>query len=298
MRRTVMAAALAFSVAAPTYAQQDWSRVEQALGRPGQAQPDGTYKFSFPRTDLKVTVDGVEIKPALALGGWLAFQQEGGQASVMGDLVLTESEINPVMSKLVEHNIAVTALHNHLLRAQPTTMYMHVSCDGDPAKLASALRDALVVTKTPMVTAAAQPPQQAAGSAEQSDPVVAKIEQTLGHKGKMNGGVYQVSVPRAEPVQMMGVDVPDSAGTAIAMNFQPSGGGKVAATGDFVLIETEVEPVIHVLRQNGIEITALHNHMLMEEPRLFFMHFWANDDAEKVAKGLKAALEKTNAKRG
>jgi hypothetical protein len=297
MRRTVLAAALAFSVAAPSYAQQDWSRVEQALGRPGQAQPDGTYKFSFPRSDLTVNVDGVEIKPALALGGWLAFHQDGGQASVMGDLVLTEPEINRVMSKLAEHGIAVTALHNHLLRAQPTTMHMHVSGDGDPVKLASALRDALVITQTPMITAAAQPVQQA-GSAEPSDPVVATIEQSLGYKGKMNGGVYQVSVPRAEAVQMMGVDIPNSAGLAIALNFQPTGSGKVAATGDFVLIDTEVEPVIRALRENGIEITALHNHMLMEEPRLFFMHFWANDDAAKVAHGLKTALEKTNVKRG
>jgi hypothetical protein len=298
MRRTILAAALAFSVAAPAYAQQDWSRVEQALGRPGQAQPDGAYKFSFPRTDLKVTVDGVEIKPALALGSWLAFQQEGGKASVMGDLVLTEAEINPVMSKLLEHNIAVTALHNHLLRAQPTTMYMHVSGDGDPVKLATALRDALVVSKTPMVTAAAQPAQQAAGSAESPDPVVATVERTLGYKGKMNGGVYQVGVPRAEAVQMMGADVPNSAGLATALNFQPTGGGKVAATGDFVLLDTEVEPVIRALRENGIEVTALHSHMLMEEPRLYFMHFWINDDAEKVARGLKAAVEKTNVKHG
>jgi hypothetical protein len=164
-------------------------------------------------------------------------------------------------------------------------------------KLASALRDALVITQTPMITAAAQPVQQA-GSAEPSDPVVATIEQSLGYKGKMNGGVYQVSVPRAEAVQMMGVDIPNSAGLAIALNFQPTGSGKVAATGDFVLIDTEVEPVIRALRENGIEITALHNHMLMEEPRLFFMHFWANDDAAKVAHGLKTALEKTNVKRG
>ena len=298
MRRTAMAAALVFSVSASAYAQQDWSRVDQALGRPGQTQPDGAHKFSFPRTDLNVTLDGVEVKPALALGSWLAFQQVGGEASVMGDLVLTEAEINPVLSKLIEHDIAVTGLHNHLLRAQPTTMYMHVSGSGDPVKLAAALRDALVVTKTPMVTAAAPPPQQASGSAEASDPVVTTIEQTLARKGKMNGGVYQMSVPGAETVRMMGTDVPDSAGTSIAMNFQPTGGGKVAATGDFALVDTEVEPVIRALRENGIEVTALHNHMLMEEPRLFFMHFWVNDDAGKVAKGLKAALDKTNVKPG
>jgi hypothetical protein len=293
-----MAAVLACSLAAPAYAQQDWSRVEQALGRPGQAQPDGAYKFSFPRTDLKVIVDSVELKPALALGSWLAFQQEGGKASVMGDLVLTEAEINPVMAKLLEHNSAITALHNHLLRAQPTTMYMHVSGDGDAVKLAGALRDALVVTKTPMVTAAAQAPQSAAGSAESSDPAVATIERTLGHKGKMNGGVYQVGIARAETVQMMGVDVANSAGLATALNFQPTGSGRVAATGDFVLLDTEVEPVIRALRENGIEITALHSHMLMEEPRLYFMHFWINDDAEKVARGLKSAVEKTNIRGG
>jgi hypothetical protein len=296
--RTVVAAALAFSLAAPAYAQQDWSRVEQALGRPGQAQPDGAYKFSFPRTDLTVTVDGVAIKPALALGSWLAFQEAGGKASVMGDLVLTEAEINPVMSKLIEHDIAVTAIHNHLLRAQPTTIYMHVSGDGDAVKLAGALRDALVVTKTPMVTAAAQTPQAAAGSAESSDPAVMTIERTLGHKGKMNGGVYQVGVPRAETVRMMGVNVPGSAGLATALNFQLTGGGKVAATGDFVLLDTEVEPVVRALRENGIEVTALHSHMLMEEPRLYFMHFWVNDEPEKVARGLKAAVEKTNSKGG
>jgi hypothetical protein len=165
-------------------------------------------------------------------------------------------------------------------------------------KLAQALRDALVVTKTPMVTAAAPAPQQAAGSAETSPPEVATIDQVLGHKGRMSGGVYQVGVPRAEPIRMMGMDIPGSSGLAIALNFQPTGGGKVATTGDFVLTEAEVEPVIRALRENGIEITALHNHMLMEEPRLFFMHFWANDDAAKVAGGLKAALDKMNVKRG
>jgi hypothetical protein len=174
-------------------------------------------------------------------------------------------------------------------------MYMHVSGDGDAVKLASALRDALVVTQTPMVTAATP---AAAGSAEPPDPVVATIERALGYKGKMNGGVYQVGVPRAETVRMMGANVAGSAGLATALNFQPTRGGKVAATGDFVLLDTEVEPVIRALRENGIEVTALHSHMLMEEPRLYFMHFWVNDDAEKVARGLKAAVEKTNVKGG
>jgi hypothetical protein len=203
-----------------------------------------------------------------------------------------------VMSKLAEHNVAITAIHNHLLRSAPSTMYMHESGHGDPAKLADAVREALALTKTPVGIPIAQSREQGAGSAEASDPTVAKIEQTLGYKGRMNAGVYQFSVPRAEGIRMHGMDVPDSMGLGIAMNFQPTGNGKVAATGDFVLIETEVQPVLQTLRQNGIEVTALHNHMLMEEPRLFFMHFWAHDDVEKVARGLKSALDNVNAKRG
>jgi hypothetical protein len=292
--RTILIAAILTLVSAAQVAAEDWSRVDEALGRTGTSQPDGGRRYGFPRSDLKVTLDGVAIKPALALGSWLAFRQVGGKASVMGDLVLTENEISPVMSKLVERNIAVTALHNHVLRAEPATMYMHVSGDGDPAQLAGALRDALALTGTPTGPAASQP----AGSAEASDPAAAVIERTLGRKGKMNGGVYQVNVPRAESIRMHGLDVLRSMGVEIAMNFQPTSHGKVAATGDFVLIESEVQPVLQALRQSGIEVTALHSHMLMEEPRLLFMHFWAHDEAEKVARGLKAALDRTNAQRG
>ncbi len=294
MRTILIAAIFTLAFAAQAVAE-DWSRVDEALGRTGTTQPDGGRRYGFPRSDLKVTLDGVAIKPALALGSWLAFRQVGGKASVMGDLVLTENEISPVMSKLVERNIAVTALHNHVLRAEPATMYMHVSGDGDPVQLAGALHDALALTGTPTGAAVASQP---AGSAEASEPVAAAIERTLGHKGKMNGGVYQVSVPRAESIRMHGLDVLRSMGVEIAMNFQPTSDGKVAATGDFVLIESEVQLVLQALRQSGIEVTALHSHMLMEEPRLLFMHFWAHDDAEKVARELKAALDRTNAQRG
>jgi Domain of Unknown Function (DUF1259) len=293
--RTMLLAAMLVLGSVAQAAAEDWSRVDEALGRPGAAQPDGGRRYSFPRTDLNVTLDGVAVKPALALSSWLAFRQVGGKASVMGDLVLTEAEINPVMSKLIERNIAVTALHNHVLRAEPATMYMHVSGDGDPAQLAGGLREALALTATPTGAALASQP---AGSPETSDPAAAVVERTLGHKGKMNGGVYQVNVPRAESIRMHGLDVLRSMGVEIAMNFQPTSDGKVAATGDFVLIESEVQPVLQALRQSGIEVTALHSHMLMEEPRLLFMHFWAHDDAEKVARGLKAALDRTNAQRG
>jgi hypothetical protein len=215
----------------------------------------------------------------------------------MGDLVLTENEINPVLTRLEQGGVEITALHNHLLRASPATMYLHVHGHGDPSKLATTLREALNASKTPFGAETAGISPQAAtqattASTEQKlDLDTAAIDQALGRKGKVNGGVYQVSVPRAEAVKDGGLEVPEAMGSAIAINFQPIGSGKAAITGDFVLTADEVNPVIKALRANGIEVTAVHNHMLADEPRLFFMHFWANDDAQKLAKGLRAALD-------
>ena len=274
------------------YAQQnageEWKPIEDALGRKGSMQPGDVYKFGMPRSDLKVTVAGTPIKAGLALGSWLAFKRMGNDAVVMGDLVLTESEVESVMAKLQQEGVEVTAVHNHLQNESPRVMYMHVAGHGDAVKLASALKDALALTKTPAASPA--PPTQQ----PKLDFDTTQLDQALGHKGKNNNGIYQFSVPRAEKINDMGTEVPPSMGTATALNFQPTGGGKAAVTGDFVLIGKEVNPVIKALRENGIEVTAVHSHMLTEEPRLFFMHFWANDDAVKLAKGLKAALDKTN----
>jgi hypothetical protein len=251
---------------------------------------NGGWRVSrgLPRTDLKVTLDGVEIKPGFALGGWLAFEKMGEQGMVMGDLVLTMDEVNPVMKKLAEGGIEVTALHNHLLRNQPFTMYMHVLGRGDPVKMAAALHAALAESKTP-ITAAAAPATPPA-----IDFDTAAVDQALGVKGKNNGGIYQFSIRRAELIKDGGMEVPEAMGSAIAINFQPTGSGKAAITGDFVLIASEVNPVLTALRANGIEVTAIHNHMLDDQPHLYFMHFWANDDAKKLAEGLKAALAKIN----
>lgn len=205
-----------------------------------------------------------------------------------GDLVLTQPEVNPVMKKLVEGGLEVTALHNHLLRSEPATMYLHVSGHGDAVKLAGALHAGLQESGTPL---GETPPAPAAASAIDLD--TSAIDQALGYKGKVNGGVYQVGVPRTEKIRDGGMEVPEAMGSAIAINFQPTGNGKAAITGDFVLIASEVNPVLRTLRENGIEVTAVHNHMLEDTPRLFFMHFWANDDALKLAKGLKAGLDKT-----
>lgn len=269
----------------------DWKAVDQALGRSGQTQADGAYKFGLPRGDLHVTVDGVEIKPTLALGSWLAFSSPGGDAMVMGDLVLTEDEVSPVMLALEESGLRVTALHNHVLHESPRVMYMHINGHGDAVKLAGALKHVIALTKTP----APAPPPAAAPPALELD--TAAIDAALGVKGKANGGVYQAGVPRAEKITDSGMPVPGSMGLATAMNFQPTGGGKAAITGDFVLLGSEVNPVIKALRQNGIQVTAIHSHMLEEQPRLFFMHFWANDNAVKLAKGLRAALDQTNSKK-
>jgi hypothetical protein len=266
----------------------DWKKVDEALGRAGAVTGD-VHRYGFPRTDLQVTLDGVTIRPALALGGWAAFKPMHGGAMVMGDLVLLETEVNPVMTKLIENGIEITAIHNHVLRGSPATFYMHIGGHGDPVKMATAIRTALAESKTPLTppTPPATPPA--------IDLDTAQLDQIIGAKGQANGGVYQFGVPRRDPITENGVQIAPAGpmGLATAINFQPTGGGKAAITGDFVLTGEEVNPVIKALRANGIEVTAIHSHMLSEQPRLIFMHFWANDDALKLARGLRAALDKT-----
>jgi hypothetical protein len=288
--REVALVALLAGAPGVAVAADDWQeQVGAALGKTGVAAPGGIYRIGLPRTDLKVTLDGVELKAGFALGSWLAFEKMGDQGMVMGDLVLTMDEVAPVMTKLASGGIDVTALHNHLLRNQPFTMYMHVQGNGDPVKLATVLHAALAESKTPLSAAAAAPT-----APPPIDLDTAALDQTLGAKGTNNGGVYQFSIPRAEPIKDNGMDVPPPMGSANAINFQPTGGGKAAITGDFVLIAKEVNPVLSALRDHGIEVTAIHNHMLDDEPHLYFMHFWANDDAKKLAEGLKAALAQIN----
>jgi uncharacterized protein DUF1259 len=287
---TTLAVVTTLLAAANVHAQEPWEKVAAALGKTGTAMPNGVYRVGLPRSDLHVILDGVAIKPALALGSWLAFRTAGDMTMVMGDLVLTEDEISPVMKQLAANGIEITALHNHLLRAQPATFYMHVLGQGDAVKLATALHDGLALSKTPFGVPASAAPASI-------DLDTNMIDQILGAKGQTAGGVYQVNIRRAETIQDGGTEIPVAMGSAEAINFQPTGGGKAAITGDFVLTAPEVNPVLRALRDNGIEVTALHNHMLDEQPRLFFMHFWANDDAAKLAKGLRSALDKVNVAR-
>ena len=289
MLRMTIAAGLAVLAGSSAWAQEvDWKKVDEAIGRSGAVSGD-VHRYGFPRSDLQVTLDGVAIKPAFALGGWVAFKPMHGGAMIMGDLVLLETEVNPVMSKLLEGGLEVTAVHNHLLRASPATFYMHVGGHGDPVKIAQALHGALAASKTPL--AAPTPP----ATPPAVDLDTAKLDQIMGAKGQANGGVYQFGVPRREPPTESGVAVTGPMGGANAINFQPTGGGKAAITGDFLVTAEEVNPLIKTLRENGIEVTAIHSHMLDEEPRMFFIHFWANDDAVKLARNVRSALDKTAA---
>src|SRR3954451_7680744 len=279
---------VAYSTIAANAQEIDWQKVDDAFGRKPSVSGD-VHRYGFPRTDLAVMLDGITIKPSLALGGWVAFKPAHGGAMVMGDLVLLETEINPVMLKLIEGGVDITAVHNHLLRASPATFYMHVGGHGDPAKMAAVIRDALGASKTPLATPAATGPSPAV------DLDTAQLDQIIGAKGQATGGVYQFNVPRRDSITEGGTQIAPVGpmGVAIAINFQPTGGGTAAITGDFVLTGDEVNPVVKALRADGIEVTAVHSHMLDEQPRLFFLHFWAHDDALKLAKGLRSALDKT-----
>ena len=274
--------------AAAPAAPPDWKAVEQALGKSGQLQAGDVFRVGMPRTDLNVTVKGVPVKPGFALGSYAAFKQEGDHAMVMGDLVLLDAEIPAVMSGLLGNGLEVTAVHNHLNEMSPHVMYMHYEGHGDAVQLAKGLRQALSASATPFGGA---PPAAAAGPALDSKP----IEQALGRQGRdIGGGVFQITVPRTEAITAMGQPLLPAMGVVTVMNFQATGDGKAAITGDFVLIDREVNAVARALRQYGIEVTAIHNHGLADTPRLFYMHFWANDNPAKLAQGLKAALDQTN----
>ena len=290
MTTKIVLAALAAAALLPGAAAAqsfDWKKVDAALGKTATVSGE-VHRYGLPRSDLHVSLDGVQIKPALALGGWVAFAPMHGEAMVMGDLVLLETEITPVMTKLLNSGLDITAIHNHVLRASPATFYMHIGGHGEPEKMAAAIREALSTgSKTPF-----EPPATTA-SAPALDLDTAKLDEIMHAKGTATGGVYQFGIPRREPATEGGMTVSPAMGGANGINFQPTGNGKAAITGDFLVTGNEVNPLIQALRQGDIEVTAIHSHMLDEQPRMFFIHFWANDDALKLARGVRAALDKT-----
>ena len=270
----------------------DWKAVEQALGKSGQLQAGDVFRIGMPRTDLTVTVKGVPVTAPFALGSYAAFKQIGDEAMVMGDLVLLDQEVPGVMSGLFGGGLEVTAVHNHLNEMSPHVMYMHYEGRGGAVQLARALRQALSASGTPLGPGAPSAPAGNAGFDTR------QIEAALGRAGRdIGGGAFQITVPRAEAITEMGHALLPAMGVTTVINFQPLADGRAAITGDFVLIDREVNAVAQTLLQNGIDVTAIHNHGLMDTPRLFYMHFWATDDPVKLARGLKAALDKTNSQR-
>jgi hypothetical protein len=262
----------------------EWEQVERIIGKKGSKQ-NGVLKFTFPRYDLTVQIGSVCVEPELALTSWIAFHHTGNQSMVMGDMVLLESEIDPVVSQLTASGLEVTALHNHLLRELPRIMFLHIEGNGNAVNLAQKIRNAFSLTGTPFYPhKVSQPLPQGYWSG---------VEGIFGKRGNYVGRVLQLSFPRADTIRENGMEIPPSMGISQAINFQAEG-PIAATTGDFVLIAQEVNPVIRALKGNGITVTALHNHMLYETPRLFFLHFWAVDDPLKLAYGLKQALEQTN----
>jgi hypothetical protein len=261
----------------------DTAKIDEAMGRSGQQTGD-VYRLGFPRTDLHVSVGGAEIKPGLALGSWAAFAGNDNAAMVMGDLVLLEDELTPVMRKLQAAGFDITAVHNHVLNETPRVIYMHYMGHGKAVELAKALHAALAESKTPL-----DKPAPPATTAE-PPAFVKTIEDTLATKGRFAGGVLSFGIPRGGAITDHGMTLTTPQGVAEAINFQETGTGKVATTGDFVLTAEEVNPVISALEEHDIAVTALHSHMLTEQPRLFFVHFWAVGSTESVAAGIKAAL--------
>src|SRR5229473_3856977 len=268
----------------------EWKTVEDVFGFQGVSLPGGVIRFNMPRKDLHVIVAGTEIKPGLALGAWAAFHHVGdNDAMVMGDLVLTEEEVAPVMKALQDGGVEITAIHNHLIGESPKIIYVHMGGHGDPVKMAQTIKQAVGLTKTPL--------PQGGGAKETAADLgfdAAAVEKIMGRPGNVSGGVLHFGAPRAEKLTEEGMDTPPSTGAGTVINFQPTGNGQAAIAGDFAMTGKEVGPVMKALHDNGVQAVALHSHALDDVPRLFYMHFWANDDAMKLAKTLRSALDETN----
>ncbi len=269
------------------FAQIDSTALNDIFGKKGTVTGN-VYKISFPRSDLKVKVGDFAVAPVFALGTWVGIMSMGNHATMMGDLVLLDAEVPKVINKLMEENLEVTAIHNHLINETPAVKYIHYHGEGNAKELAQKIKAVLQVTATPLIIPAAKNQTQT--------PDWSKVTAILGTSGKQNGMLLQYSFPRNEKLTESGMEMPPSMGMATSINFQMDG-DRAAITGDFVLLADEVNPVVKALTENGITPTAIHSHMLKDEPRLFMMHFWAVDNPEKLAKGLRAALDKTNSKK-
>jgi hypothetical protein len=294
------------STTAPSLRPVDWNAVDDAIGRKGDVMAGDVHRYAFPRSDLKVTLDGIALKPGFALGSYAAFAATSTDVVVMGDLVLTEVEVSPVMAKLQDQGLEISGLHNHLVREQPKVMYLHyVGHSQDAVTLARALRTGLAASATPLQAPPAAPPASADLGFD-----AAALDRILGQTGMTSGGLHKYAIARAEMITMQAssgapgqqhdgeLRLTPALGVGTVINFQPLGAGRTAITGDFALVGSEVASVAEMLRAKGIEVTAVHTHMTDDDPHLYYLHFFASGAAPDLAQGLRAALDLTNSARG
>jgi len=271
----------------------DVDALRQVTGREGTVQ-NGRFKVTVPQNDLDVTVDGVDIIPPMGMGSWATFAPDGGRgdsAMVMGDVVLRETEVEPVQQTLVEHGLTATALHKHFLREEPRVMYMHIGGAGTEQALAEGVR--AVFDRVAELRGGN--PAEATAQTVENTLDTSQIAETIGYEGSTGRGVYKVTIPREDiGVTAHGQPVTAFMGLSTWAAWQGTP-DSAAVAGDFAMTEDEVEPVIATLAEHDIEVVSIHNHMVQEDPSLYFLHYWGQGSAEELAQGLRAALDHTGA---
>ena len=272
----------------PGNSKLDIPKIEQVTGMKG-TEKNGEYKITVPQNDLHIVVDGFKIIPPMGLGTWIAFTPCGDSAMMMGDIILSENDLAPVQQEVIRQGLAITAIHNHFVRNRPNVMYMHIDGFGNVAKLAANAKALLdKVTEVRGADPKASKPDSVINTLN-----IAMLDSLIGHKGEMSKGVYKYTIGRPDVMlKEHGVSISTFKGfnTWAAWQGTPE---KAAVAGDFTMLMDEVAPVIKALVENGIEVVAVHNHMVHEEPKIFFLHYWGVGSVEKLAKGLRAALDKT-----
>ena len=271
-------------------AQVDSALIEKVTGLKGKGNK-GEYKITIPQNDLDVTVDGFKIIPAMGLGTWIAFTPTSNGAMIMGDIIVTETDLKPVQQEVIKQGLTVTAIHNHFVRNHPNVMYMHIDGSGKTDSMAAKAKAVLDKVKE---VRGSDPSKGSASSGDVANTLdIKRLDEIIGGKAEMSKGVYKYTIGRPD-VKLAEHDVPVS--TFLGFNTWAAFQGspeKAAVAGDFTMLENEVAPVIKALIENGIEVVAVHNHMVHEKPKIFFLHYWGTGNAEQLAKGLRAALDKT-----
>lgn len=285
-----MAVSLSLLILTSVFAQQtmppEYSAVLSNLGRQGDFK-DGVLKVNIPRNDLKVVVDGIATPTPFGFGGWIALTKGTGMDVMMGDLVLTEDEVNPVMSAVLDAGLDVTAVHNHFFLDTPRMFYMHVHGHGSPADLAAKIKPALaLIGKNPPRNVASAPGRSIEGKLDS-----AQLAKIIGHDGEQNGAVYKITIGRSDlTLKEMGATINARMGLNTWAAFYGTDSDAVVA-GDVAMLDSEVTPVLKALRANGLNVVALHHHMTGTQPTIIFLHYWGKGEAQKLARGVRAAVD-------